>query len=158
MSWVGDTSRELWSLYLPSPDWFLGAEVGSLCVLRIQRTSMCVLFYRIAFRNSEQLPRWKLLFPTEFSGVTESLFSQRRFVSVKSRGKSWSGLLISHGPDGQWEMARNDDNILFYFCALNSLRTKLCELPVALRSWNISWNLQSKIVVAMLYKCMCVFF
>jgi len=57
MSWVGDTSRELWSLYLPSPDWFLGAEVGSLCVLRIQRTSMCVLFYRIAFRNSEQLPR-----------------------------------------------------------------------------------------------------
>lgn len=93
-----------------------------------------------------------------FVCFTEPSFSQRRLWSIKGGEKFCSGLLISHGPDGLCEVARNDHKIIFHFCALNSLHTKLCKLPVALRSWNSSWNLQSKIVLAMLYKYMCVFF
>lgn len=158
--WAGWVTQavKLLSLYPPSPDRFLGAEVGSLYILCIQHTSTYIHIHRLTFRNSKQLPCWKLLFPTEFFGFTESSFSQRRILSVKGGGKSCSGLLISHGPDGLCEVARNDHKIIFHFCALNSLHTKLCKLPVALRSWNISWNLQSKIALAMLYKYMCVFF
>lgn len=76
--------------------------------------------------------------PQSFSVLLSHLYSQRRLSSVKGRHKSWSGLLISHGPDGLCEVARNNCKRIFYFCALNSPHTKLCKLPVALRSRNIS--------------------
>lgn len=79
--------------------------------------------------------------PQSFSVLLSHLYLQRRLLSVKGRNKSWSGLLISHGPDGLGEVARNNHKIIFHFCALNSPHTKLCKLPVALRSWNINWNL-----------------
>lgn len=109
------------------------------------------------FRKSKQLPCWKLLFPKQFFVFTESSFSQRRLLNLKGGGRSCSGLLNSYGPDDLCEVARNYHKIIFNFCALNLLHTKLCKLPVALRSWNISWKLQSKIVLALRIN-ICVYF
>lgn len=113
-----------------------------MCVLCIQHTltyvhrSMGSLSGTLSFRVESYS------FPQSFLVLLNHHFPRQD--SRVWRGKKsqfCSGLLISRGPDGLCEVARNDQKIIPHFCALNSLHTKLCKLAGAPRSWNSRWNL-----------------
>lgn len=50
--WTGLETAILFNFYLPFPDWFFDADMGSVCVLCVQCTLMYIHIYGITFRNS----------------------------------------------------------------------------------------------------------